>query len=112
MPTTISTAATITSTTVMPRSSPRSRSTTEVPHEEAVVENDAVAVALGALALGGNLDVHGAVRRSAGAVGGVGEDRRPAGAGLVDEPVDDRRGGALTAAAGLVAHALPERRPR
>src|SRR4051812_33180256 len=112
IPTTISTAATITSTTVMPRASRRSRSTTEVPHEEAVVEHDAVAVALRALALRGHLDVHRAVGGVTRAVRAVCEDRRPAGAGLVDEPVDDRGDGALAATGGLVAHALPERRSR
>src|SRR4051794_38117608 len=107
-PTTISTAATITSTTVMPRSSERSRSTTEVPHEEAVVDDHAVRVAVRALALRGRLDVHCRVGRVAGAVRAVGEDGRPARAGLVDEPSHDRRRSALTATAGLVAHALPE----
>src|SRR5437868_15241408 len=91
-PTASSTAATLTSTTVIPRSSRSRRSTIEVPHEEAVVDHDAVRGALRALALRGHLDVHARVGRVAGAVGGVGEDGRTAGAGLVDQPVDHRRG--------------------
>src|SRR3954451_1915157 len=109
-PTTISEAATRISMTVIPRSSRRRRtqrrSTIQVPHEEAVVERDPIAVSLRALALGRRLDVPGRVGRVPAAVGAVREDGRPARAGFVDQPVDHNGSGALPAARALVAHAL------